>query len=293
MAVTGGSGRVGTAIAAAAADDGYEVVVVDRQPPPPGLASRVSFRPADLTDHDAALAALDGCDLLVHLAALPSPRAADEVVVHDTNVLSSYHALAAAARLGIGRAVQASSINAVGATWSRWPRYDYLPVDEDHPTYNEDAYSLSKWLAEAQAGSLTRRYEGFSVASLRLHAFVHDRQEAVDWAAREGEEWAARGLWGYTTAAMLADACLRACRADFTGHQPFFIVAPDTAAEAGSADLHRRWFPGVPLRGPLAGRQGFWDCARATQLLGWTAPTAPPPAPAEFPVPVHPEGAAS
>jgi nucleoside-diphosphate-sugar epimerase len=270
MAVTGGSGRVGRAIAAAAADDGYEVVVVDRQPPPPGLAGRVSFRAADLTDHDATVAALDGCDVLVHLAALPSPRAADEVVVHDTNVLSSYHALAAAAQLGIGRAVQASSINAVGATWSRWPRYDYLPVDEDHPTYNEDAYSLSKWLAEAQADSLTRRYDGFSVASLRLHAFVHDRQEALDWAAREGEEWAARGLWGYTTAAMLADACLRSCRADFRGHQAFFIAAPDTAADAESAGLHQRWFPDVPLRQPLTGRDSFWDCGRATRVLGWT-----------------------
>lgn len=290
MAVTGGSGRVGTAIAAAAADDGYEVVVVDRQPPPPGLASRVSFRPADLTDHDAALAALDGCDVLVHLAALPSPRSADEVVVHDTNVLSSYHALAAAAQLGIGRAVQASSINAIGATWSRWPRYDYLPLDEDHPTYNEDAYSLSKWLAEAQADSLTRRYDGFSVASLRLHAFVKDRQEALDWAAREGEEWAARGLWGYTTEAMLADACLRACRADFTGHQAFFIVAPDTAADPGSADLYQRWFPGVPLRQPLVGRQGFWDCSRAARVLGWSAPSSPAPEP---PVPAHQQGATS
>ena len=88
---------------------------------------------------------------------------------------------------------------------------------------------------------------------------------------------------------MLADACLRACRAGFTGHQPFFIVAPDTAAEAGSADLHRRWFPDVPLSGQLTGRQGFWDCARATRLLGWTAQ----PVSAEPLVPAHPEGAAS
>lgn len=291
LAVTGGSGRVGAAIAAAALADDHQVIVVDRRPPPPELAGRVSYRPADLTGHDAALAALDGCDVLVHLAGLPSPRAADEVTVHDTNVLSSYHALAAAAQLGIGRAVQASSINAVGATWSRWPRYDYLPLDEAHPTYNEDGYSLSKWLAEAQAASLTRRHSTLSVASLRFHAFVRDRQEALDWAAREGEEWAARGLWGYTTADMLADACLRACRADFTGHQAFFIVAPDTAAGFPSASLRQRWFPDVPLRRSLTGRQGFWDCGRAARVLGWTG--TPSPAPADQPVPARPEGAAS
>ena len=277
LAVTGGSGRVGTAVSAAALDSGDEVVILDRQPPPPRLAGRVTYRETDLNSFETVLTALRGCDVLVHLAGIPGPREADEVVVHDTNVLSSYHALAAAARLGIHRAVQASSINAVGATWSRRPRFDYFPVDEQHPTFNEDGYSLSKWMAEEQASSLTRRYDGFSVASLRFHAFVMDRREAMRWKTREGEEWAARGLWGYTTAAMLADAFLRACRADFAGHEPCFIVAPDTAADSDSDDLRKQWYPEVPLRRPLSGRQGFWDCGHAATLLGWTAAADPGP----------------
>jgi len=60
--------------------------------------------------------------------------------VHHNNVVSSYNVLSAAAQLGINRVAQASSVNATGAVYSRWPQYDYFPVDEHHPTYNEDAY---------------------------------------------------------------------------------------------------------------------------------------------------------
>jgi hypothetical protein len=45
--------------------------------------------------------------------------------------------LSAAATLGIQRVCSASSINAIGGAFSRAPRYDYFPIDEQHPTYVE------------------------------------------------------------------------------------------------------------------------------------------------------------
>jgi nucleoside-diphosphate-sugar epimerase len=265
IAVTGGSGRVGTAVTAAAAAVGHEVLVLDRRAP----ELPVPFREVDLTDHAALRAALDGCDVLVHLGGIAGPNEASEVEVHDTNVLSSYHALSAAAELGIGRVVQASSVNAVGATWSRQPQFDYFPVDPEHPTRNEDGYSLSKWVAEQQADSLTRRYPGLSVVSLRFHAFVASRTAALEGAAQHGEAWSARGLWGYTTAPMLTSALLLACTAGVTGHERLFVVAPTVAADEPSDDLRRRWYPDVELRSPLTGGTGFWDCRRTAELLGW------------------------
>src|SRR5580765_2907292 len=89
-------------------------------------------------------------------ALIPSPRGFPDHVVHNNNVVSSSNALSAAARLGIRRVCQASSINATGASYSRWPRYDYFPLDELHPTYNEDAYSLSKWMCAEQGDSFAR-----------------------------------------------------------------------------------------------------------------------------------------
>ena len=70
---------------------------------------------------------IDGFDVLIHLAAIPAPGGYPEHVVHNNNVTSSYNALLAAAKVGIKRVVQASSINAIGAVYSRWPTYEFLP----------------------------------------------------------------------------------------------------------------------------------------------------------------------
>jgi nucleoside-diphosphate-sugar epimerase len=270
LIITGGSGRVGVAISAAILRRGHEVIIVDRQRPPAVISNEVIYRPVNLSDFASLHSELRDCEAIIHLAGIPNPREADEVTVHDNNVVSSYHVLAAAVRGGIRRVVQASSINAIGAAWSRSPRFDYFPIDEQHPTYNEDGYSLSKWIAEAQATSLTRRYEGFSVASLRFHAFVPHRQAAIERGMR-GEEWTVRSLWGYTTTEMLTDACLRACEADFVGHEVFFIVAPETISDVSSAELHKRWYPTVPMLRPLMGNESFFNCEHATQILGWGA----------------------
>jgi nucleoside-diphosphate-sugar epimerase len=85
----------------------------------------------------------------------------------------SYNVLTLANELGINRVVMASSVNAIGmgkshhlhvvqkhrtpstclrmvlklnitTVFSKRPHFDYLPVDEDHPHYPEDAYSISK-----------------------------------------------------------------------------------------------------------------------------------------------------
>ncbi len=60
------------------------------------------------------------------------------------NVVGSYNALRAAAEHGITRICQASSVNAIGLSYSRTPRFDYFPIDEAHPNYSEDPYSLSQ-----------------------------------------------------------------------------------------------------------------------------------------------------
>ena len=55
-------------------------------------------------------------------------------VVFNENSAGNYNALSAAATVGIKRVCLASSINAIGGVFSRQPRYDYFPLDEQHPT---------------------------------------------------------------------------------------------------------------------------------------------------------------
>jgi nucleoside-diphosphate-sugar epimerase len=269
IAVTGGSGQIGRAVVDLALTQGHRVVSIDTAPRAVEAAeSAAIFVAADVTQYAELEDALRGCEALIHLAAIRSPLGHPDYEVHNTNVVASYNALSAAARLGIQRVCQASSVNATGAAFSRWPRYDYFPLDEDHPTYNEDPYSLSKWICEQQADSFARRYESMAIASLRFHMVVPDREAAASRRS-DANPVLARHLWGYTCREAAARACLLALTASLQGHTAFYIAAPDTMMETPSLELKQQFFPEVPVRGNLDGRGSFFDCSRAERLLGW------------------------
>ena len=271
IAITGGSGGIGRAVTSLALAHGHSVVSIDRVQPSTVSPDRaLSFCQLELSDYAALVVALQGCDAIVHLGAIPSPGNHPDPTVHNNNVVGSYNALRAAAEVGIYRACQASSVNATGLDYSRKPRFDYFPLDEFHPTYNEDPYSLSKWICEQQANSFVRRYESMIISSLRFHWVVPNR--AVAYQAGRGSETTsdfARGLWGYVRSDDTARACLLGITAEFTGHEEFYIVAPDTSSDEPSLNLAKLHFPGTPIRGNLSGRNSFFDCSKAKRLLGW------------------------
>ncbi|HEU5013871.1 MAG TPA: NAD(P)-dependent oxidoreductase [Roseiflexaceae bacterium] len=270
IALTGGSGRIGRAITALALEQGHRVVSIDRVAPADAPSRpELSFVQADIAQYEELERAFQGCDALIHMAAIPSPRGHPDHVVHNNNVVGSYNALRAAAELGIMRVCQASSINATGAAYSRWPHYDYFPLDEQHPTYNEDPYSLSKWICEQQGDSFARRYENMTIASMRFHGIAPDRATAMQ-RVREPGGVNAKHLWGYTRLDAAAQACMNSITADFSGHEVFYIVAPDTVMETPSRELARQFYPDVPVRDDLNGTHGFYDCSKAERLLHWT-----------------------
>ena len=265
IAITGGSGRVGKAVVELALSEGHTVVNIDQSAEEKSGTIALSI---DTTDYEAFVAALDGCDALIHLAAVPAPNIQPDHITHNNNVVSSYNALRAAAQLGVKRVCQASSINAVGAAYSRRPHYDYFPLDELHPTYNEDPYSLSKWICELQADSITRRYEDISVATLRIHGVVAEPANTILW-QKSYSAVVVNHLWGYTLRAAAARAFLQGITADFGGHETFFIVSPTTMMDVPSHELKENHYPEVPVRGDLSGNTGFFDCRKAERILGW------------------------
>ena len=129
IAVTGATGLVGRAVVDLALAQGHSVVSIEHAPPAEaGAQPGLTHLQVEMTDYRAVEHALQGCDALVHLAAIPSPLRHADYVVHNNNVVSSYNALSAAARLGITRVCMASSVNAIGGVFSRRPRYDYFPL---------------------------------------------------------------------------------------------------------------------------------------------------------------------
>ena len=273
IAITGSTGRVGSAIVEMALADGHSLVCIDRVAPAAGAERpNTTFIQAELTDYDAFEKALRGTDALIHMAAIPGPGHHPDHVVHNNNVVGSYNALRAAAEVGLKRVCQASSINAIGSAYSRMPRYDYFPVDELHPTYNEDPYSLSKWICELQAESMVRRYEDMTIASMRFHGVVPDRALMGKWDGSDGEKLS-KHLWGYTLFEPAARACLLSLTADIHGAEVFFIVGPDTTSNVPSLELAQRHFPNVPITGDLSGHRSFFNSFKAERLLGWKHPS--------------------
>jgi nucleoside-diphosphate-sugar epimerase len=269
IAVTGGNGRVGRSIVEMALAQGNEVVSIDQTPPPNITQPHFSFIQANLTVYEEFVLAIRGCDALIHMAAIPSPGHHPDHEVHNNNVVVSYNALRAAADVGIKRVCQASSVNATGLAYSRWPRFDYFPLDEEHPTYNEDPYSLSKWICEEQANSFARRYEQMIIASMRFHGVMPERPTAAQAQRHLQTDVAVKSLWAYTRSEAASRACLLSLTAEYTGHEVFYIAAPDTIADTPSLELKQKFFPDVPLHSDLSGHRGFFDCSKAERLLGW------------------------
>jgi UDP-glucose 4-epimerase len=267
IAITGGAGRLGRALLSLLLSQGQTVHSVDRVPFP-NLPQGATHTTLDMRDYHAVLEASRGCDAVVHLAALLSPHQAPEPEVYVLNTVTSYHVLAACAAHGIKRVCLASSVNAIGGVYSRAPCYDYFPVNEQHPTYAEDSYSLSKWVLEQQCDAFARRYEDMRIASLRFHGLVPPAPapEFVNLAQADN---AYKHLWGYTHLAAAARSCERAIMSDFNGHEVFYIIAPQTSSPTPSLELARQYFPRAEIRGDLSGHNGFFDCRKAERLLNW------------------------
>lgn len=269
IALTGSSGGVGRAIVAQALRDGHSLVSIDRVEPTEPISGDQRFVLADMSEYDKLLEAFKGCDAVIHMAAIPSPGRHPNHVVHNNNVVGSYNALLAAAENGIMRICQASSVNAIGHSYSREPRYDYFPLDEAHPNYSEEPYSLSKWICEQQADAFARRYEDMHIASMRFHWVVPERARAAQSFTRESAN-PGKHLFAYTRFDAAADACLKSLTAPFKGHEVFYIVAPDTTVDMPSLELAATLFPNVPVTGDLSGHRSFFSSAKAERLLGWT-----------------------
>jgi len=268
IAVAGGNGDLGRSLIPYLLEQKHTVINIDRMPSSSFSLQGVNFITADTRDFGQYVGSIRGCDALVHLAAIRAPNKHPDSVVYADNTIGTYNALSAASVCGIKRVCLASSINAIGGAFSRAPRYDYFPVNEEHPTYAEDPYSLSKWVLEQQGGAFARRYEWMTIASLRFHWLLDSREDAIQRTDRD-RELGVRHLWAYTLLDEASRAILLSLTSDFNGHEVFYITAPVTAASETSQELARMNYPSTEIRGDLSGHSSFFDCSKAERILGW------------------------
>ena len=269
IAVTGGSGKLGSVVVRELRAGGHTVVNLDvsgqRGP---------GFVRVDLTDYGQVIDALagvndqhDGIDALVHLGAIPAPGILSDVATFHNNMPSTFNVFWAAVRLGIRRIVYASSETVLGLPFDVPP--PYIPVDEEYPARPESVYSLVKHLEETMAVELVRWHPDLSITALRFSNVMWPEDYAAfpsyDADALQ-RKW---NLWGYIDARDGAQAIERALEVAPPGFERFIIAAADTVMSRPNAELVAEVFPGVEVRGELGEHDTMLSIDKARRLLGF------------------------
>lgn len=114
VAITGGTGFVGTHLARRLIDDGHRVTLVSRTTEGPGRAllddDAVTFAPASVTDREGLAAAFEGADSVAHLAGINAERG--EQTFEAVHVRGTERVVAAAEGAGVSTIVLTSFLRA-------------------------------------------------------------------------------------------------------------------------------------------------------------------------------------
>jgi nucleoside-diphosphate-sugar epimerase len=271
IAITGAKGLVGRAVVKHCAEKGYHTVQIDRHVEHDN-APNSEHRAADTAaDYDAVVAAFQGCDAVIHLAAIPNPVNRKDSDVHSNNVNSAFNGFRAAGELGIKRFCYASSVNAIGLVYSNQPRvFTHFPIDEEYTPNPTDSYALAKLEGELQAKAFVSWFPGMKIACMRIHE-VGKRDEVRKHHADDWEGAGVDQLWGWVHPEATARACVAALEQsdNYEGMEIFNIHAPTTAQDTPSLELAKNYYPYVPIKGDLSDNKGFWSTKKANAILGW------------------------
>ena len=181
--VTGGGGFIGSNLVEAILRRGDDVRVLDsfatgrraNLEAAPSWAdagrSRFELVEGDIRDAAACRGAVEGCDFVLHQAAIPSVQRSvlDPVTTNDVNVAGTLNVLAAARAAKARRVVLASSSSIYGES-EALPKVETMPVAPISP------YGLQKLAAETYAIIFHRLY-GVPTVALRYFNVFGPRQD--------------------------------------------------------------------------------------------------------------------
>ncbi|WP_152360401.1 NAD-dependent epimerase/dehydratase family protein [Microlunatus speluncae] len=267
ICVTGATGKAGRAVVADLREHGYDVRATDLTVTPD--QRRAGVLQADLTDYGQAVEVLAGAAAVVHLANIPAPGIATPAVTFNSNITMNFNVFQAAAELGLGRVVWASSETTLGLPFETPPRY--APVDEDHYPLPTSTYALSKVASETIAEHLAQ-WSGIPFIGLRFSNImtVADYQRFPSfWNDPQLRRW---NVWGYVDERDVAASCragLTAPADRVAGSHSFVIAAADTCMNRPSAELLAEVFPGTELTREIGEYETLLAIDRAREVLGY------------------------
>ena len=172
--ITGAAGALGRALRQAGTALASHVRLTDRAASQ-GLAAHEEDRPCNLNDMAGVLAAVEGCDAIVHMGAQSTESSWDDIL--QSNIVGTYNVYEAARRQGVKRIVYASSIHAIGY-------YERTQVvDATMPTRPDSLYGVSKTFGENLASYYFDKF-GIESVCLRIGTSIaepKDRRHLITW----------------------------------------------------------------------------------------------------------------
>jgi UDP-glucose 4-epimerase len=261
VAVTGGSGQLGSRVLRRLAADRKVKAITSIDLRPPAIASpKIQAVTADVRDPDIGRH-LKEHDALVHLAFVVTevrPRAEVQAV----NVGGSANVFAAAAAAGIGRIVYSSSIAAYGVV----PGHPE-PITEDTPRIHQlsFAYSATKFEVEALLDAFERDHPSIAITRLRPAILVgHDMEHALGYGLRKSQivDMATAPLpivWDEDVAEAIALALHAGARGAFNVAADDALPARELARRTGLRAIHvpRAVAKGAAKASPLLAKIGI------------------------------------
>ena len=194
--VTGAAGFIGSNLVEALLSAGQEVIGLDnystghRTNIEAAAGRSASFRmiEGDIRDREACVEAVEGCDVVLHQAALGSvPRSiADPLASHDSNVTGFLNLIEAARQAGVARFIYAASSSTYGD-------HEALPKVEERIGNPLSPYAATKLINEIYADVYGRSY-GFKATGLRYFNVFGPRQDPEGAYAAVIPKWVAAML---------------------------------------------------------------------------------------------------
>lgn len=278
---TGGTGKAGRNVVAYLADQGHKIVNVDFKPLDyPGVTNLI----ADVTDPGQVFSAMTthtnfdaielgtgvpAFDAVVHFAAL-LPFANPDNAVFRVNTMGTYNVIETAVKLGVPKIIIASSETTYGVCFADG-RVDpiSLPLEEDYEINAMDSYGLSKVLNEKTAQSFQTR-SGSDVYALRIGNVIEAHEYATlfpKWF--ENPEMRRRNAYCYIDARDLGQIVDLCVKKDGLGFQVFNAGNDINGINIPTAELLRRFFPGVPVTRELGENEALYSNRKIREVLGF------------------------
>src|SRR4051794_26812820 len=181
--VTGGGGFIGSHLVERLCRDGHRVRVLDnfatgRRESLIPLLDEIELIEGDIQSYERVHTAVRGCELVFHLAALPSvPRSVqDPLTSNASNVIGTLNVLLAARDEGVRRVVFASSSSVYGANRE-------LPKREEMAALPIAPYAVSKLAAEGYCRAFHQVYGLETVALRYFNVFGPEQDPQSQYAA--------------------------------------------------------------------------------------------------------------